>query len=624
MATGAPRSRAARHRGARAAPPVPSTSQGRRSAAPARRAPPSRPGTSVLSPTAAPSSPQKVLHAPSALDARPRAGRPTRAATSLCGTVTLPPTARAAERAHQPGDVRRPRSGARTYTAGSPRTRKAAFCMAGRERVRDRVAQEGEDARGAVDHRTVPATRLTTAPISSCSSARCGAIAGEIGAERIAHLGAPRLAPGVRRRAGAPCPRRPARPRGPGDGRDMTRMRSAPRTSSRVSSRARWLLRSRPCSSPTRYAPSDDGRAVPGAGAGRRHGHLVEAARRGRLAQERLGHRAAAGVAGADEEDVGAHAGNIVTARGARRPAGARRAGSRPRAPCGAPDSVQSTSVDGGTLPSTPPSSTSSSPGSTTSSRNSSTSRSGPGAGRAARPVGGGRGERLADGADQPRDALVGGVPHRDAAFAPAQLVGQPTLAAAAAPASAGPGQNASDSARADAVKTRPHASAMRAARDEQQERLAPLPSLEPGERRQRRHRRARSPGRTPSRWDSRAAARPRGASTTVGIAASIVRVGAEREHHPAAPREQLGEREVLGGGDLQVARASRAPAARERRSARPAPRRRWRAPRRRAASLRPARAPARGKPCGVCARQRPIARDGARDARRIVGSRPP
>ena len=42
----------------------------------------------------------------------------------------------------------------------------------GREGVRDRVAEEREDAGGAVDHRTVPATRLTTPPISSCSSSK--------------------------------------------------------------------------------------------------------------------------------------------------------------------------------------------------------------------------------------------------------------------------------------------------------------------------------------------------------------------------------------------------------------------------------------------------------------------
>ena len=40
-----------------------------------------------------------------------------------------------------------------------------------RERMRDGIAEDGEDARAADDHRTVPATRLTTLPISSCNSA---------------------------------------------------------------------------------------------------------------------------------------------------------------------------------------------------------------------------------------------------------------------------------------------------------------------------------------------------------------------------------------------------------------------------------------------------------------------
>jgi hypothetical protein len=36
--------------------------------------------------------------------------------------------------------------------------------------VRDRVADQGEDPGVAVYHRTMPATRLTTMPISSCNS----------------------------------------------------------------------------------------------------------------------------------------------------------------------------------------------------------------------------------------------------------------------------------------------------------------------------------------------------------------------------------------------------------------------------------------------------------------------
>ena len=42
----------------------------------------------------------------------------------------------------------------------------------GRERMGDRVAEQRVDARRPVDHRTVPATRLITPPMSSCSSAK--------------------------------------------------------------------------------------------------------------------------------------------------------------------------------------------------------------------------------------------------------------------------------------------------------------------------------------------------------------------------------------------------------------------------------------------------------------------
>jgi hypothetical protein len=42
----------------------------------------------------------------------------------------------------------------------------------GRKRVGDRVAEEREDARAAVDHRTGPATRLTTPPTNSWSSSK--------------------------------------------------------------------------------------------------------------------------------------------------------------------------------------------------------------------------------------------------------------------------------------------------------------------------------------------------------------------------------------------------------------------------------------------------------------------
>ena len=51
-------------------------------------------------------------------------------------------------------------------------------------------------------------------------------------------------------------------------------------------------------------------RAVPRAGAGGTHSHLIGTSAAERLAQKRFGHGAAAGVAGADEEDV--HQGKII------------------------------------------------------------------------------------------------------------------------------------------------------------------------------------------------------------------------------------------------------------------------------------------------------------------------
>src|SRR5204863_9975998 len=98
--------------------------------------------------------------------------------------------------------------------------------------------------------------------------------------------------------------------------------------------------------------------AVPGAGAGRRYRHL-ETALLERALEQRGGEWAAANVAGADEQDVLNH--------GARRPT-ARRSSctlnvpSRTMCACGL---VQSTTVEGGRFPSTPPSRTSNCPDAT-------------------------------------------------------------------------------------------------------------------------------------------------------------------------------------------------------------------------------------------------------------------
>src|SRR6266550_4256214 len=98
------------------------------------------------------------------------------------------------------------------------------------------------------------------------------------------------------------------------------------------------------------------GRAVPGTGAGRRHFDFETAFLE---REQRRGERAAADVAGADEQDVLDH--------GARRPT-ARRSSctlnvpSRTMCACGL---VQSTTVEGGRFPSTPPSRTSNCPAAT-------------------------------------------------------------------------------------------------------------------------------------------------------------------------------------------------------------------------------------------------------------------
>src|SRR5207247_2048379 len=99
-------------------------------------------------------------------------------------------------------------------------------------------------------------------------------------------------------------------------------------------------------------------RAVPRTRAGRRHAHL-ETALLERALEQRAGEWAAANVAGADEQDVLDH--------GARRPT-ARRSSCTLNVPsrtiC-ARGLVQSTTVEGGRFPNTPPSSTRSFPAAT-------------------------------------------------------------------------------------------------------------------------------------------------------------------------------------------------------------------------------------------------------------------
>src|SRR5438046_2133680 len=114
---------------ARAAPPVPVRSHVPPPSAPSWRSAAWMPATSVLSPTSAPCSVQNVLQAPTW--AHSSVFRAThRSTASLCGTVTFPaaPTAaRAASTVVSSGaDVR-----SATYTASRPRTRIAAFCIEG-------------------------------------------------------------------------------------------------------------------------------------------------------------------------------------------------------------------------------------------------------------------------------------------------------------------------------------------------------------------------------------------------------------------------------------------------------------------------------------------------------------
>src|SRR2546427_3319811 len=98
------------------------------------------------------------------------------------------------------------------------------------------------------------------------------------------------------------------------------------------------------------------GRAVPRPGTGRGDAHACHAAFLERAAQEGFGQRAAADVAGADEQNSLDHAG-----QGARIPAARRSSliGSAPARTTRGVGLVQSTTVEGGRFPSTPPSSTS-------------------------------------------------------------------------------------------------------------------------------------------------------------------------------------------------------------------------------------------------------------------------
>ena len=64
--------------------------------------------------------------------------------------------------------------------------------MAGERECATGSPSKREDPGGAVDHRTVPATRLTTMPVSSLKLAEGAAVLREVGAEGIGDFGADR------------------------------------------------------------------------------------------------------------------------------------------------------------------------------------------------------------------------------------------------------------------------------------------------------------------------------------------------------------------------------------------------------------------------------------------------
>src|SRR5205807_2166620 len=114
---------------ARAAPPVPTSSQLPPPSAPSCRSALRMPATSVLSPTSAPRSVQNVLHAPTRAHSSVFRVR-HRSAASLCGTVTFPAPPTAGSTASRPGSAAAG-VGRATYTASIPSARIAAFCITG-------------------------------------------------------------------------------------------------------------------------------------------------------------------------------------------------------------------------------------------------------------------------------------------------------------------------------------------------------------------------------------------------------------------------------------------------------------------------------------------------------------
>src|SRR5256886_6718294 len=182
---------------ARAAPPVPTSSQERAPSTPSCLRHASTPGTSVLSDLSSPRSVQNVLHAPTrAQRAVFRAGH--RSAASLCGPVRSP-AAPTTARAASTGGSASAGVGSATYTASRPRARSAALCMMGDSEwvtgspitASSRVLALISTARKLFDdplHRRVDKGLELDAGV---------AVDLEVASERVAHLCGVALAPGV-------------------------------------------------------------------------------------------------------------------------------------------------------------------------------------------------------------------------------------------------------------------------------------------------------------------------------------------------------------------------------------------------------------------------------------------
>src|SRR2546428_695294 len=346
---------------ARALPPVPTRIQ-RPPSAPSCFRHATIPGTSVLSPTSAPCSVQNVLHAPTRSHRSVFRAR-HRSAASLCGTVTFPaaPTAASA-----PNNAGRAAAGApsATYTASRPRARIAALCMTG-----DSEWVTGSPITASRRVFALTSTRaLLDDPIHRRLDERlefgaCVAVHAEVAAERVAHLGLVTLAAGV-------LPEHEDVPftaqlvdAGPVMARhgedEVGRLHQLAREQPRAVSRE-----IEPALQPDEVRALGHRGPVPRARPGGRDINPLDGPLGEGALQQRRPEGAAANVAGAHQQDLCRlrHLGHGASRPAARRSSESVIAPSRTSRGVGR---VQSTTVDGGEFPSTPPSNTSSVPAST-------------------------------------------------------------------------------------------------------------------------------------------------------------------------------------------------------------------------------------------------------------------